>query len=837
MNKIILYGGSFFVPLFLLCITFASLGVTPFGDNNLLISDIGTQYLQFMYSFRSFFSDGMSLYSFSNGIGDSIATMWSYYLMSPFNFISFLFPKENLPTALIWIIMVKISLMGLSMCYYLKKHNQKIRFSMLLFSTAYSFCGFVVAYSFNYMWLDALILFPLVVLGLERLAEEKSGILYGVTLFLTIVTNFYLGYMVCLFSLVYRAYLDWLKYPKLKDWKVKALFHRWKKFLFYLIFTGILTAFVLLPALFGMLKTAKTSFSLSTLSFYPKFLFSIFSQWDVGTIRFSNRLAHLPVIYSGVLVVLFLILFFFVKNIPTREKKGALFLLFVCLLSLMIELFNTFWHMLQAPAGFPYRNSFILSFLVISFGYRGFSAWQNEQNLTWRNKQLFKATGLLLGLLLLGSLSARVESYIFKNSDIFDGSKLKYLGITLIYLCIYSIFLFIWANKKSRLSLFFIAFLFFTELGLNFRVGMDNISYSNEQTFENSYKKMNHLVAELKDNSKLVRINERIPGDDLGYKVPYYNYNDGYMFDFPGASAYTSTLNKDILNTLSNLGAYSKNERRFSVVESNPALNLLLNIKYDIYSEKTSEKNPEAIGAGLFVRDQRVKLQDDAIIMNLENVLQDISASRKPYFKPAQSVMKQGASKITVQTTTTGNLLMYWPHMNWSGITDILVNGKLHKPNREIETNQLFNLGYFHKGETVTLEIKGLKEKKVTNEIFYSLDQAQFGSLIKEAKKTSIQLEKTKDSHLIGKIKPVSNKRTIFLSIPYDNAWNVKVDGKETAIKKIYGDFIAVEIPANARNISLTYHSFAVIYGILISIGTIMVGLVIRLLVRRKVNG
>nr|WP_279403651.1 YfhO family protein [Secundilactobacillus kimchicus] len=52
-----------------------------------------------------------------------------------------------------------------------------------------------------------LILLPLVMLGVQRFVTYKRADLYVITLWLTLVTNYYLGYMTCLFVVLYFGYL------------------------------------------------------------------------------------------------------------------------------------------------------------------------------------------------------------------------------------------------------------------------------------------------------------------------------------------------------------------------------------------------------------------------------------------------------------------------------------------------------------------------------------------------------------------------------------------------------------------------------------------------------
>lgn len=53
------------------------------------------------------------------------------------------------------------------------------------------------------MWLDSVVLLPLIVLGLERLVKEHKGLLYTITLGLAILSNYYIAIMICLSMVIY----------------------------------------------------------------------------------------------------------------------------------------------------------------------------------------------------------------------------------------------------------------------------------------------------------------------------------------------------------------------------------------------------------------------------------------------------------------------------------------------------------------------------------------------------------------------------------------------------------------------------------------------------------
>ena len=79
------------------------------------------------------------------------------------------------------------------------------------------------------MWLDCLILLPLILLGAERLAREGRWVMYTVTLGLCILTNYYISIMICIFLVLYFGMLLITEYYTMTEGqsqKVKTVFCR-----------------------------------------------------------------------------------------------------------------------------------------------------------------------------------------------------------------------------------------------------------------------------------------------------------------------------------------------------------------------------------------------------------------------------------------------------------------------------------------------------------------------------------------------------------------------------------------------------------------------------------
>uniref|UniRef100_UPI000AD61C4B YfhO family protein n=1 Tax=Clostridium sp. NkU-1 TaxID=1095009 RepID=UPI000AD61C4B len=166
---------AFFVPMVIMIIIFAQRGIFPFGEESFLRTDMYHQYAPFFSEFRYKLTHGGSLlYSWDIGMGVNFAALYAYYLASPLNWLLVLCPKNYVIEFMTYMIVFKIGLSGLSFSWYLRRHNRTMDFGVAFFGIFYALSGYMAAYSWNIMWLDCILLFPLIMLGLERLVKEKK---------------------------------------------------------------------------------------------------------------------------------------------------------------------------------------------------------------------------------------------------------------------------------------------------------------------------------------------------------------------------------------------------------------------------------------------------------------------------------------------------------------------------------------------------------------------------------------------------------------------------------------------------------------------------------------
>lgn len=399
MNKSFPFICAFSIPFLLMLTAYAFLGVYPFGDSTLLSGDMSVQYLAFLSAFRDILTGQASpFYSFGKTLGGEMIGFGAYYIYSPFNLITLLFSRDTLPAAVTLITLLKIGCSGLTM-YCCLRSGQARKYSAVFFSVCYALMAYNAAYQLNIMWLDGVILLPLVVYGLEQLYLGTKWYVYSIFLAMALIFNYYTGYMLCLFSVLYFISL-------LISAQNRALsrFKTCLAFLWASLLAGGLAAAVLLPTALS-LQGGKAEFHLSgLLDFKLNFRPAAFLKSFLPLMSQDNP----PYIYCGILILLGAVLFFAGKYYPVRVKAAKLFLLLLLFFSMLFYGPDRFWHATAVPAGSPYRYSFLFSFVMIQ------TAWLWYIRYSPRAAWLRRGS-LLSALCLFTGLELTLNSYLALN--------------------------------------------------------------------------------------------------------------------------------------------------------------------------------------------------------------------------------------------------------------------------------------------------------------------------------------------------------------------------------------------------------------------------------------
>lgn len=185
-----------------------------------------------------------SFFEWSNGLGANTFSYIFYNLLSPFNLIFLLFPKEMIQYLILYVDILKMMVLAIFSCIWLEKifDDSKIAISGSLMIT---FSGWIFFY-FHYNFLDAFIFYPLILYYAECFIQnkKKKGLVLSVA-GLTII-NYYFMYMLVPFLWLY-ALFRYMIYHKSLNWK-SILADGGKFLLLSLLGMGV-AGFILLPCL------------------------------------------------------------------------------------------------------------------------------------------------------------------------------------------------------------------------------------------------------------------------------------------------------------------------------------------------------------------------------------------------------------------------------------------------------------------------------------------------------------------------------------------------------------------------------------------------------------
>jgi len=364
----------------------------PFGARTILRVDLYHQYGPLFAELYERLIAGRSLlYSWNSGLGGGFLGNFFNYLSSPTGLLMLLFGHKNMPEAIGAMVLVKCAFASGAFAHMLRKVHGRNDASIAAFGVLYSFCGWFIAYYWNVMWVDAMALLPLVMLGIYGIVRERKFMLYTVTLALTLVTSYYIGYMVCIFSALFFLVTYFSEYGS-EDGLLPApdgraqhrladnrLLRTGAVFAFASLLAGALAAFSLVPVFMALKHSSATSSSFAK-EILDKGISSNFQIFDFLVNHFADLNpdwhgsgpGKLPHVYSGVAAMLLVPLYLVAPKIKGREKLAHVLLLIFMYFSFNTNILFYIWHGMKTTNDLPYRFAFLYSFLLLWIAYKVF---------------------------------------------------------------------------------------------------------------------------------------------------------------------------------------------------------------------------------------------------------------------------------------------------------------------------------------------------------------------------------------------------------------------------------------------------------------------------------
>ena len=575
------------LPAVLIYLIYLARQIHPFGDGCVLVLDLNGQYVWFFEALRNFVrGDAELLYSFSRALGGEFLGIFAYYVASPLSYIVALFPKDRMLEALLTLFLIKGALCGGTFGYYMHKTEKlKSKLSIVIFSTFYALSSYALVQQNNTMWIDAVMWLPLITLGIESLIKYGKFKLYTVFLALTLFSNYYIGYMICIWCLLY-FFIYYFAHNE--DKRNNPFGERWHflrslgRMALYSAVAVCMVAVVILGAYYS-LNFGKTTFSDPSWEWKLNFdLLDFFYKLLPGSYD-TVRPAGLPFVYCGVLTLLLIPFYFLSRRYPMRQKIFSCVLIFVLFASFALSVPDLIWHGFQRPNWLNYRYSFMFTFYLCVLACRAFSCFEEI------SLKAMMGTGGLIALLCVILQKHTDGEYVAPN----DFTCIYFTLIMIVaYLAVLGILR--TSATKQVVSVALVAIVA-VEVFLN---GLWNINALDEDVGYSRYSYYNNFL------NKTRPIVETVQESDTSFyrmeKTFFRKVNDNMALSMRGLSGSTSTLNKETVKLLNKMG-YSSKSHWSKYLGGTPVNDSLLGLKYiisdnDVYANyyevyKTDEKN------------------------------------------------------------------------------------------------------------------------------------------------------------------------------------------------------------------------------------------------------
>ena len=841
-NKLIL--AAFCLPVILMLLAFLVMGIYPAGENQIAVIDMYHQYVPFLGELQSKLQSGGSLFYTWNGAGGSnFWNLLAYYGASPLNLILVLFPKKFLMEGVTLILLLKIGLAGSTMAVYLRaivweKDKRSADISLVGFATLYALCSYVMAYYWCIMWMDAVALLPLCILGLHKILDGRSGVFYTVCLALVVFINYYMAIMVCIFILFYYPVLYFIK---VQGESAGHFFKTTGRAVGYSLLGVLMSAVMLLPTWMSMQSTYYISADMPEKTELYNDLLDILNQM-LPNAELTYR-EGLPNLYCGMFVVILLVFYWISRTIPLREKllNGA-FLVFL-IFSLNINKLDFIWHGFHFPNQLPYRYTFMICFLLIAMAYQVF---QRVDEIRVNHLWILLAAGGGYYL-----LAQKILTEHIKDLDLFVYSGLAWLALYVAILLLY---------KKGRLPknllLILTVILLTCEMASNTCTSIDQVGITQRSNY----------YANETDIAKLVKKTEGTD-DRFGRTEMNDNYilNCPAMYHYKGISQFSSSLNANATALMEHIGVEgAPDKNRFNYNQTDPVTNAMLNIRYligknlpiddsdfkqiaksgnsrlyeSIYPLSIGYMTADTIRTWNYEQENPFMVLDDYVRAVTQNKYTSVFTEIEPVDVSAANIelsstgdgmwdstlkneTKKSKTILTYQAQQTGKQYLFIEADDADAIT-VSQEKKDDKIEIRNDCGSIVNLGEMDSGTefTVTIEYKEGKGGSVVSHVC-TMDEAVWQDAYKMLSASMLDVTDYGDSCLKGTIN-VQEDGVFVTSVPYEAGWKLKVDGHTREINELIGGaWISTSLSAGEHQIELSFRPPGLIAGLLITLASI----------------
>lgn len=854
------YGISFLLAFGICFIAYMQLKIYPFGENSIISMDLWAQYFPMYAEKQQADSLADLFWSWNGGLGFNQWAQSAYYTNSIFTLLLPLIPIEGLLNFIDWLVPVKIGLSAVTCLGFLRYKTESRSPVLVGGAVAYASCAYMLAFLQQIMWTDCVIYFPLLMIGLERLIHKKKPLLYTLMLAVILITNFYIGFAVCVFCCIWFAagavpIMHFVKNNRRADTRysllgVKEFGLSVLRFSVFSLLGGAIAAVVLLPMALALGHAISSELAApDKLEWYGNIADILQHMLPTHPISIQFDGFNLSV---GIAAFLLVPLYFCSKGIPLKERIANACVLVFLGLSLLCNFLDYFWHGMHFPNQLPARWSFLFSFVLVTLSCRALAK--------------IKETSLIACIVSIVIGSAAVLFGVKGNETAFA------LGVQ--HWCLLALF-----------AILLIGFVFFSkeQKGKN-NAKLRKIAsvacvlliagtmvYDSGYSFVRTYQTTKHTFF-MPRPSESFRNNQLLeshygsaysPDEEEWYRAAAnggYKYDGPMIGNYPGLTYYSSTMRGTNYYLMQYLGnhVYAKNVSTMYHPASALQNSLLgvrylfdyrQNLQHNISNSQVAEKdtdctvleNQTALSLGYAVSEDILGLEitdEVRAIQNQDEFLDLLCGEEMGVFTQLKTTsfsyynltLGSSANWNTLYFTQNGTgtpAFTYVYTCEKDGLFYVENNFRAGKMtvqwdggSRKLTPGdfKFESLGYFHAGDQITIrvEIENIKKGCCGLNLYY-FDEDAWQRAYEKLSAEEIEVDTFKNTYIKGKV-DLAGERLLMTTIPQDGGWTVYCDGKKAESVVIAGELLGLRLPAGQHTLEFRYRVPGITAGAIISL-------------------
>lgn len=817
----------------------------PFGSRSFLTYDAYTQYKNMFHMLFAWLSgEQHETFLWNMGMGIDAYQEALYYCLSPFNVIVLAMGEKGLELSVVILIIVKSACIPVTALYFFR-HTNKNRtdngypawltsFIQITCSLAYGLCGYVLAYGHNIMWLDGLIMLPLIAVSIERLSSGKGTWQYVALLAITIVCNFYFAFYICIFALIYfilenRA--SWREF-----WKKSAIFAVTS------LIAVMLSGVVLVPAAYVVMNAVPSVRSISipgTIQWgrIGEYISSFYPLKEIRCVElFCNNS------FCGSLVILLLMLFVTSKAVDVKTRVKYIIAIGVLVLALNYLPLNYVFHGFTMTHGLGNRFAFILTFLLVTAAYM---VIMNMDSLQLKN--------VVISIIITIAIFA---VSILDNRDM--STPLGYV-IFLMSSVFVVVMLIFWRRNSVKLVtvLTMMCVIWCAEL-------FGNALFTMADKYEDE------LLADSIQLDKWSDDYDELQVDDAERKTAMIREN---YAPYTRTNWYSSMANGNVIRAFESMGLSHFDNVEYLYEGTTPLTTLMYNVRYVLsqdsgmysgYSVEDSNdvcnvyRADELAGMGFVLDDDIADWQaEDVALSNQNDFIRkgcgveadaftelDMSDWTVSYFN--QDVLSEDVGYCRYRTTNAFVPMMKYEFDAESDMDlyayskdvrnhyiEVIVDGSGVVKNASYSTELVSHIGKVSKGQHVKITVGSETSSKTGNVGEKWLKVYSFNSEVFDATKKVIQGNtlngcRIEDGYFAGEVN-TDKDGILYIAYPYNDGFTIYMDGEKVDKLRLGTGNMGVKISRGSHSIKIDYCTPGLFLGIIISIiGIILFAILLR---------